>query len=135
MEKLLAYLNSLSKVDRLRFVGACKTTEGYLRKAVSTGQLLGTTTCVLIESESGGAVTRKDLHPDDWEAHWPELAAQPATRRAGDPAPELGPDSPDETPSRKNIMEFGLDQPPLYTSADHAADQPAPHDRAQTKGK
>jgi DNA-binding transcriptional regulator YdaS (Cro superfamily) len=30
--------------------------------------------CVAIEEATGGAVTRKDLRPDDWHAHWPELA-------------------------------------------------------------
>lgn len=74
MDKLLEYLNSLAKDARAPFAERCGTTEGYLRKAASTGQLLGTTTCVLIEQESGKAVTRKDLHPDDWQAHWPELA-------------------------------------------------------------
>lgn len=28
-----------------------------------------------IETETGGAVTRKDLRPDDWHEIWPELAA------------------------------------------------------------
>ena len=73
MNKLLKYLNSLTKDARLNFCLACGTTEGYLRKAISTGQVLGTVICVLIESESKGNVTRKDLHPDDWAAHWPEL--------------------------------------------------------------
>lgn len=30
--------------------------------------------CVAIERATGGAVTRKDLRPDDWESIWPELA-------------------------------------------------------------
>ncbi|MES2262150.1 MAG: hypothetical protein V4724_26820 [Pseudomonadota bacterium] len=86
MDKLIKYLNDLPKADQVAFAIACKTTIGYLRKAASAGQLLHTTTCVLIERESGAQVTRKDLHPDDWEAHWPELAEQPH-RRATDPTP------------------------------------------------
>lgn len=38
--------------------------------------------CVPIERATGGAVTRKDLRPDDWHAIWPEAALpdwQPAT--------------------------------------------------------
>lgn len=38
--------------------------------------------CVAIERATGGAVTRKDLRPDDWESIWPELASasfQPVT--------------------------------------------------------
>lgn len=74
MDKLLQYLNSLSKTARAAFCDACGTSEGYLRKAVSAKQLLAVPTCVRIENETGGRVGRKDLRPDDWEANWPELA-------------------------------------------------------------
>ena len=30
--------------------------------------------CARIEQATAGAVTRKDLRPDDWQAIWPELA-------------------------------------------------------------
>ena len=30
--------------------------------------------CVAIEQSTEGAVTRKDLRPDDWHLIWPELA-------------------------------------------------------------
>ena len=74
MDKLLNYLNGLPKSMRPHFAATCGTTEGYLRKAISCGQLLGTAVCVSIERESAGAVTRQDLRPDDWLANWPELA-------------------------------------------------------------
>ncbi|OZI79888.1 transcriptional regulator [Bordetella genomosp. 2] len=32
--------------------------------------------CPDIERATAGAVTRRDLRPDDWERIWPELAAQ-----------------------------------------------------------
>lgn len=37
--------------------------------------------CVPIERATHGAVTRKDLRPDDWQQIWPELATgqQPTT--------------------------------------------------------
>ena len=41
--------------------------------------------CVPIERATDGAVTRRDLRPDDWQEIWPELATPttaPAT--AGD---------------------------------------------------
>jgi DNA-binding transcriptional regulator YdaS (Cro superfamily) len=67
MDKLLAYLNALSKDDRAAFVKACATTEGYLRKAVSVRQRLGTKLCIALERESHGAVACEDLVPDaDW---------------------------------------------------------------------
>lgn len=34
--------------------------------------------CVTLEQDSGGAVTRKELRPEDWERFWPELAAAKA---------------------------------------------------------
>lgn len=74
MEKLLTYLNTLGKDERAVFCAACETTEGYLRKAISTGQSLRVPLCVAIERESLAAVSRKDLRPDDWIANWPELA-------------------------------------------------------------
>jgi len=32
--------------------------------------------CVAIERATAGAVTRRDLRPDDWAAVWPELAGK-----------------------------------------------------------
>lgn len=29
--------------------------------------------CVAIERVTNGAVSRRDLRPDDWQQHWPEL--------------------------------------------------------------
>ena len=31
---------------------------------------------VAVEKATNGAVTRRDLRPDDWQDHWPELATQ-----------------------------------------------------------
>lgn len=50
--------------------------------------------CTAIERATGGAVTRKDLRPDDWQDHWPELApslsniALPATETVAQPVIE-----------------------------------------------
>lgn len=32
--------------------------------------------CTAIERATGGAVSRRDLRPDDWHEIWPELAEQ-----------------------------------------------------------
>lgn len=50
------------------FVTACGTTEGYLRKAISLRQQLGTGLCIELERESGGAVLCEELCPTgvDW---------------------------------------------------------------------
>lgn len=74
MDKLLKYLNGLAKEVRPGFATQCGTSEGYLRKAISNGQPLRPTTCVLVERATDGQVTRKDLRPDDWQNIWPELA-------------------------------------------------------------
>ncbi len=67
MEKLLAYLNSLQKAPRQRFVEGCNTSEAYLRKAISKGQRLGESLCIKVDRESGGVVRCEDLRPDvDW---------------------------------------------------------------------
>ena len=34
--------------------------------------------CTAIEAATDGAVTRRDLRPDDWQQIWPELATQTA---------------------------------------------------------
>ena len=75
MEKLLAYINSLSDVsEQEAFASSCGTSIGYLRKACYKRQELGAELSVRIEQESFGAVSRKDLHPDSWMLKWPELA-------------------------------------------------------------
>lgn len=74
MEKLRIYLNSLSVDEQKDFAMLCGTSIGYLRKAISSGQELSTSTCVKIEKLSTGNVTRIDLHPNDYLDHWPELA-------------------------------------------------------------
>ena len=73
MDKLIAYLNSLSKDERADFAARCRTSEGYMRKARSAKQKFRCELCVLIEHNSNGIVRRQDLR-DDWAEVWPELA-------------------------------------------------------------
>ncbi|HCP78966.1 MAG: hypothetical protein CML16_03145 [Pusillimonas sp.] len=35
--------------------------------------------CTAIERATDGAVTRRDLRPDDWQEIWPEIAQPPTT--------------------------------------------------------
>ena len=68
MEKLIAYLNSLSVVEQEAFATRCRTTVGYLRKAASIGQKFGDGLCLRIAVESSGAVAPEDLRQDvDWQ--------------------------------------------------------------------
>nr|WP_150646770.1 YdaS family helix-turn-helix protein [Pandoraea pnomenusa] len=80
MDKLRAYLNSLSAAEQAQFCAACRTSVGYLRKAMSARQALGAALCVAIERESSREVTRVDLRPEDWSELWPELAHVPRGR-------------------------------------------------------
>lgn len=85
MDKLLAYLNSLPKTERVDLVMRCKTSEGYLRKAISKGQRLGESLCISLERESSRAVLCEDLRPDvDWaylRAAVPDATAQASTKK------------------------------------------------------
>lgn len=44
--------------------------------------------CVAIERATAGAVTRRDLRPNDWHLIWPELAQQASAAAAQPDAQE-----------------------------------------------
>lgn len=68
MEKLRAYLNSLSTEAQADFAEKCGTTIGYLRKVLSTGAAIGEGLCINIDRESAGKVLCEDLRSDvDWK--------------------------------------------------------------------
>lgn len=73
MDKLLLYFNSLSKDKRMIFCNEVGFSESFLRKKISLGSLLHPKYCPKIEQLTNGAVTRKDLRPDDWHEIWIEL--------------------------------------------------------------
>jgi DNA-binding transcriptional regulator YdaS (Cro superfamily) len=67
------YLKSLpSEDDRADFASRCATTLGHLKNVMYGFRPCATDLAVLIERESAGQVTRRELRPD-WAAHWPEL--------------------------------------------------------------
>lgn len=73
MQCLRTYLNSMPAAEQVVFAAKCGTSVGYLRKALSVGQLLGAELCARLDVQSGGAVRRWDLRPEDWHRIWPEL--------------------------------------------------------------
>lgn len=87
MQTLRTYLRTLSRSDQEVFAKRAGTTIGYLRKAISTRQVIGEKTCARLEAESGGSVTRCDLRPDDWQVIWPELCETNPTTTPATPAP------------------------------------------------
>lgn len=74
MEELRRYLKTLSVDAQRDFAARSGTTLGYLRKMISIKSVLREKICAALERESAGAVTRRDLRPDDWQQIWPELA-------------------------------------------------------------
>lgn len=117
MDKLLKYLNALAKPAQAAFAQACGTTVGYLRKAASANQLLNTVTCVAIERETHGEVTRIDLRPDDWAANWPELAT-PVPSRATNPAPAAG-HAGRQPPTTNNMLDTVPDHAAVVPTGEH----------------
>ncbi len=79
-------------------VGQLASAIGVTQSAVSNwrarGGLVPVEHCTAIEQATGGAVTRRDLRPDDWHRIWPELVTsdfpEPARKaaRAEDPSPQ-----------------------------------------------
>ena len=78
MEELRIFLNSLSSDEQRMFACECGTSIGYLRKALSKGQVLGASLCVLIERASNGEVTRQQLRP--FELEDTQTLTQPLSR-------------------------------------------------------
>jgi DNA-binding transcriptional regulator YdaS (Cro superfamily) len=67
MKNLQSYLNGLPTKEQIAYAGRCKTTVGYLRKAISKGQRLGEALVIKLDRESGGKVRCEELRPDvDW---------------------------------------------------------------------
>lgn len=59
-------------------VGVSQPAVSYWR---SRGTIPDAAACVAIERATKGAVTRRDLRPDDWADIWPELAEQQEAAR------------------------------------------------------
>lgn len=73
-------MNSIQKaIEILGGTNATARAIGVSAQAVSQwadgGRPVPIERCVEIERLTSGAVTRKDLRPDDWHRIWPELAA------------------------------------------------------------
>jgi hypothetical protein len=62
--RLLAFINALSEPERENFAARCGTTVGYLRKAISIKQDLGSDLSLLIETHTQDLVSIKELNPD-----------------------------------------------------------------------
>jgi len=100
MDKLKHFLKSIPLNERESFAARCGTTWPFLRNVMYGQRMPGEKLCVAIERETNGAVTRKDLRPDDWQEIWPELAQQSSpdtgpvrAKRSGKPKAAALPES------------------------------------------
>lgn len=73
--KVIDYLKTMDRPDRDAFAQRCGTSLGHLNNVAYGYKPCGPELAVSIEQESGGAVTRQELRPDDWPRIWPELVA------------------------------------------------------------
>lgn len=71
--KLSAYLSPLPLPERERLAGAAGTTYLHLKNVAFSGKPCGDKLAVSLERETGRAVRRWDMKPDDWWQIWPEL--------------------------------------------------------------
>ena len=76
---MIGTMNALeTAIESAGGVGKLAAAIGVGQPVVSNWRARGTTPdavhCVAIERATKGAVTRRDLRPDDWQAIWPELA-------------------------------------------------------------
>lgn len=72
-------MNALeTAIDLMGGAGKLAAAIGVGQPSISNWRARGTTPdaahCVSIERATEGAVTRRDLRPDDWHLIWPELA-------------------------------------------------------------
>lgn len=84
-------MNALeTAIAQIGGVGKLAASIGVGQPVVSNWRARGTTpdaaNCVAIERATKGAVTRRDLRPDDWHLIWPELADEKQEAKDGEAA-------------------------------------------------
>lgn len=79
--ELKQYIFSLPPPERQAFAVRCGTSAKHLQNCAYKYKTLDPVACVLVEQESGQAVTRKELR-EDWQQIWPELSTQPPLQAA-----------------------------------------------------
>lgn len=89
---LKSYIKSLPDEEaRAAFAADCEATLGHLRNVMYGVRPCAPELAVAIEQKSAGAVTRRDVCPENWRRIWPELieagddpsAAKAATANEG----------------------------------------------------
>lgn len=78
---LKSFISPMPIEKREEFARRCLTTRGHIQNVMYGMKPCGTAMAVLIERESGYAVTRQELRAD-WADHWPELIPAAAVKGA-----------------------------------------------------
>lgn len=69
-------------VTQSEFAQSIGVAQSFLWQVLSGRRPVPVERCADIERATGGAVTRRDLRPDDWHRIWPELAQKGETEHA-----------------------------------------------------
>lgn len=91
--ELRAYLDKAGHGASRRMAEALGAYASDVSSWASGRRRPGVAYCVAIEQHTQGAVTRRDLRPDDWQDIWPELA---------DPQPNTAPAPAQQAPAAIN---------------------------------
>ncbi|TAM15942.1 MAG: hypothetical protein EPN65_16645 [Pandoraea sp.] len=70
---LKTYLSTLERGGASALATSIGVSISFLSQMASGSSAISPARCVSIERATGGAVTRRDLRPDDWADIWPEL--------------------------------------------------------------
>jgi len=82
---LTDYLSSDGALSAARLAREIKVSPALLYQWRTGRRPVSLEHCAAIEQATGGAVTRRDLRPDDWQRIWPELARSvPEPETAGE---------------------------------------------------
>lgn len=73
MDKLKKLYQEMTNEQREGLAQRCGTSAYYLRNIAYGQRKASPKLAAIIERETGGVVTRKDLFPKDWHIIWPEL--------------------------------------------------------------
>jgi DNA-binding transcriptional regulator YdaS (Cro superfamily) len=72
--KLSEYLDSMERGARAKLAAQIGAHASDLSDWINGNRPVPVRRCASIEVATDGAVTRRDLRPDDWHLIWPELA-------------------------------------------------------------
>lgn len=70
---LKTYLASLERGGVSKLAEEIGVSASFLSQMAAGSSAISPARCVLIETATKQAVTRRDLRPDDWASIWPEL--------------------------------------------------------------